>query len=83
VERVLRTVDNRECAFLVYRYRMPAGHWAAEDGWLLGLAGPFAKGDPPYEGPAGAFSRCSDKHGVVKPEELVNWFIGMAKGKCS
>jgi hypothetical protein len=79
VERVTRPVADRDCSFLVYRYRMPEGHWAAEDGWLLGLAGPFAKDDPPYEGPAGAFSRCTDKHGVAKPEELVDWFIGMVK----
>jgi hypothetical protein len=83
VERVARTVDERECSFLVYRYRMPESHWAASDGWILGLAGPFAKSDPPYEGPAGAFSRCGDKHGVIKPDDPVDWFIGMVKRKSS
>jgi hypothetical protein len=74
-------VNGQECAFYVYRYRMPEGHWAAKAGWLLGLAGPFAKGDRPYEGPAGAFSRCSDKQGTTSSGELVDWFIGKATGR--
>lgn len=83
VERVTRPVAGRECSFLVYRYRMPEGHWAAGDGWILGLSGPFGKDDPPYAGPAGAFYRCGDKDGVASPEKLVDWFIGMVKLKNS
>jgi hypothetical protein len=61
--------------FLVFRFRMPAGHWAAEDGWLLGLAGPFFKDDEPYS--AAAFARYSDKHGETTPAELVDWYCSM------
>jgi hypothetical protein len=82
VERVVHPIQGEECSFLVYRYRMPEDHWAGND-WILGLAGPFAKNHPPYEGPAGAFSRCDDKPGALAPAELVDWLIGMATRKSS
>lgn len=80
VETVVRNIDDQDCRFYVFRYRMPAGHWAGED-WLLGLSGPYRDHLPPYSGIAGAFSRCSDKHGVVPPDELVDWFIGIVRQK--
>jgi hypothetical protein len=80
IEKVTRTIDEKQMVFFVYRYRMPAGHWAG-DAWLLGLAGPFGSEEMPYEGGAGAFSRCNDKHGVTSPTELVDWFIGIARAK--
>lgn len=80
-QKVTRELDGETCAFYVFRYQMSDGHWAAKDGWLLGLAGPFFENDVPYSGVAGAFSRCGDKYGEVKPEELVDWYIGMATRK--
>ncbi len=80
-EEIVRELDGQDCSFFVFRYRMADGHWAAKDGWLLGLAGPFYESDVPYSGVAGAFSRCGDKCGDVKPTELVDWYIGMATGK--
>jgi hypothetical protein len=81
VETVKRSVDGQEADFHVYRYRMPAGHWAAKDGWLLGLAGPMKLGDEPYSNMPGAFSRASDIDGKVKPSELVDWYIGVLRQK--
>jgi hypothetical protein len=63
--------------YLVFKYKMPAGHWAEKDGWLLGVAGPYLADDKPFAGIATAFSRCSDKLGEAKPEDLVDWFYGM------
>jgi hypothetical protein len=81
VEVVTRPLRHGPHRFHVLRYRMPAGHWAAEDGWLLGIVGPFADGDAPYVGPAGAFSRMDDKHGQTQPAELVDWYISLWKQK--
>ena len=39
VEEVEKMIDGQPSRFLVYKYRMPEGHWAEKDGWLLGLAG--------------------------------------------
>ena len=78
VERVTRELGGESCDFYVFRYLMAEGHWAAKDGWLLGLAGPFIENDVPYSGAASAFCRGSDKHGEVEPAELVDWYIDVA-----
>jgi hypothetical protein len=77
VEQVDRDLQGERGKFLAFRYRMPAGHWAAKDGWLLGLAGPFFDKDVPYCGVAAGFSRCGDKFGEVKPPDLIDWYIGV------
>ena len=81
VEVVGRSAGNKNGDFYVYRYRMSEGHWAASDGWLLGLAGPYFDGEEPYMGRAGAFSRVGDKHGEISPAELVDWYVAMATQK--
>ncbi len=83
VEEVARKLDGQACSYFVLRYEMADGHWAAKDGWLLGLAGPFFKGDVPYSGVAGAFSRCGDKYGDTTAADLVDWYIRMTTGKRS
>jgi len=82
VETVTRAINGREADFHVYRYRMSAGHWAANDGWMLGLAGPMEEmGLEPYSYLPGAFSRAGDSAGKVKPFELVDWYVGMLRQK--
>lgn len=81
VETVKRPVDGRAADFHVYRFKMPAGHWAAKDGWLLGLAGPMPVDAEPYSEMPGAFSRSGDIDGQVKPTELVDWYVGMLRQK--
>jgi hypothetical protein len=76
VETIRRTVDGQEADFHVYRYRMPAGHWAAEEGWILGVAGPMKPDAEPYADMPGAFSRARDVEGKVTPSELVDWYVG-------
>jgi hypothetical protein len=70
---------GRPGEFLVFRYRMPADHWAP--GWLLGLAGPYFAGDEPYCSHAGAFSRAGDRDGETNIPELVSWYAGMMQKK--
>lgn len=76
VETVNRKIENENCRFHVFKYKMPVGHWAGKD-WLLGVVGPYIDGEPPYTGIASAFSRCADKFGVVAPGELVDWYVAM------
>lgn len=80
VEVVTREIDAQSCRFYVFKYRMPPGHWAGED-WLLGYAGPFVANEPPYSDLPGAFSNSWEKYGEAKPEELVDWYIGLVRGK--
>jgi hypothetical protein len=44
---ILMTEDG-ECLLYVYRFRVDEPHWAAEDGWMVGWAGPY-----PVTGPLG------------------------------
>jgi len=81
VETIKRLLDGREAEFHVFRFRMPAGHWAAKDDWELGLAGPMAAGAEPYTEMPGAFSRGGDIDGKTKPAELVDWYIDMLRQK--
>jgi len=81
VETVKRPIDGQEADFHVYRYKMPAGHWASKDGWILGLAGPLKRGIEPYSEKPGAFSRVGDIDGKVKPSELVDWYVGLLRQK--
>lgn len=82
LQRVERVIDGRKATFIVLKFKMPAGHWAEKNGWLLGLSGPFMESDEPYSGPAGAFSRCDDVEGKVQPEALVDWYIDTWRSKC-
>ena len=75
LEEVERERDGERSKYLVFRYRMPAGHWAEKDGWLLGLAGPFRENDPAYPETAVAFSRCGDKDGEIEPSALIDWYV--------
>lgn len=76
---VVREVGGETCRFYVFRYRMAPGHWHGED-WEIAVSGPFVNHEPPYSDLPGAFSRF-DKYNEVSPEELVDWFLGMARGK--
>jgi hypothetical protein len=81
VETLKRPVDGEEAEFHVYRFKMHAGHWAAKDGWILGLAGPMKHVNEPYAHLPGAFSRVGDLYGKLKPSELVDWYFGMLRQK--
>ena len=79
VAALTRPAGSREAAFHVFRYRMAEGHWAAKDGWLLGVVGPMDDTVEPYTALPSAFSRCSDKHGEVSPDELVDWWVDLMR----
>lgn len=81
IETFKRHVNDHDSDFHVYRYKMPPGHWAAKDGWILGLTGPMANESAPYSALPGAFSRAGDVEGTVTPAELVDWYIGMLRQK--
>lgn len=81
VETIPRSLDGIDGDFVVLRYLMGAEHWTSKNGWMLGLSGPFVASEPPHSGVANGFARCSDKWGRVAPEELVDWYIGVAYGR--
>jgi hypothetical protein len=43
--------------YYVFQFRTNPPHWAADNGWLAGVSGPFLKGKPPEIHRPGTFSR--------------------------
>jgi hypothetical protein len=43
--------------YFVFRYRTKPPHWAADQGWLAGVAGPYALAEEPAPWAPGTFSR--------------------------
>jgi hypothetical protein len=68
---VPRTYSDGEAEFFVFRFRTFEPHWAAKDGWIAGVAGPFLKGASPstkaYGGTFSMFTPYDD----LPPEEHV------------
>ena len=57
----------------VYKYRVNEPHWAAKDGWILGVVGPYFDNSEPYDRPQATFSRVSSTTDKTSPEEEARW----------
>lgn len=57
----------------VFKYRVNEPHWAAKDGWMLGVVGPYFNDSTPYHFPQCTFSRVTSTIDKVTPEEEANW----------
>lgn len=73
---LMATVDSpsstaeKPAQYFVFRYRVNEPHWAAKDGWMAGIAGPYeTAGDPQPHGQA-TFSRF-EAYDSRTPEEHV------------
>jgi hypothetical protein len=58
----------RKCRFFVFKFRTHPPHWAAEDGWMAGVAGPYWDGEKPLHSPGGVFSEL-ESFDAFSPEE--------------
>ncbi len=70
--RVRKEHEGMDLEYFVYRYRMIEPHWAARDGWTVGISGPYLKDSPLYTWAPGTFSTF-EKYDSKTPEEHVNW----------
>ncbi|MET0394318.1 MAG: hypothetical protein ABW019_14325 [Chitinophagaceae bacterium] len=75
VKRVSIDFDgqNNFVHYEVFRYRVNEPHWAAKDGWMLGVVGPYFDDSKPYHFPHATFSRVTSTIDKVTPEEEANW----------
>jgi hypothetical protein len=81
VETVMSEVAGSHAEFHVYRYRMPAGHPAADQGWILGVTGPMDPDAVPYTKLLAAFSRTTDLDGKIAPWQVVDAYVSAMKQK--
>ena len=57
----------------VFKYRVDEPHWAAKDGWMLGVVGPYFDDSKPFDFPNATFSRVSSTVDKVTPDEEARW----------
>jgi hypothetical protein len=75
IKRVTFDFDgqNNNVHYEVFKYRVNEPHWAAKDGWIVGVVGPFFDDSKPYDHPAATFSRVSSTLDKVSAEEEAKW----------
>ncbi len=78
IEHIKRvTIDfdgqNNYVHYEVFKCRVNELHWAAKDGWFLGVVGPYFDDSKPYDFPHATFSRISSTLDKVSPEEEAKW----------
>jgi hypothetical protein len=51
------TQNDSVFTYLVFKFKKDPPHWVAEDGWMLGVVGPYLPSSSPTSWPEGTFSR--------------------------
>jgi hypothetical protein len=65
--------------YFLFRFRTLPPHWAAGDGWMAGVAGPYVSSNDPAPHASGTFSRF-EAYDAHSPEEHVRRAIEAAGG---
>lgn len=73
VKKVTIAFDNNNVLYYVFKFRINEPHWAAKDGWMLGVVGPYFDDSKPFDFPAATFSRLSSKFETTSPDEEAKW----------
>lgn len=75
VKRVTIDFDgnNNFVHYEVFKYRVNAPHWAAENGWMPGIVGPYFDDSKPYDRAGATFSRVSSTVDKTTPEAEARW----------
>ncbi len=74
LKKVTIPFDNENNVhYHVFKFRVDEPHWAAKDGWMLGVVGPYFDDSKPYDSPGATFSRLSSRLGTIEPEEEAKW----------
>jgi diadenosine tetraphosphatase ApaH/serine/threonine PP2A family protein phosphatase len=75
IKRVTFDFDgqNNFVHYEVFKYRVNEPHWAAKDGWCLGVVGPYFDDSKPYDYPLSTFSRIGSTVDKVSPDDEAKW----------
>lgn len=75
IKRVTFDFDghNNFFHYEIFKCRINKPHWAAKEGWFLGVVGPYFDNSKPYDFPQATFSRISSKVDKVTPDEEAKW----------
>lgn len=72
MKKVDLLVNDTSFSYYVFQFRTDDPHWAAKDGWMVGVSGPYLKNSKPYDWVSGTFSRFS-KAKETTPETEAKW----------
>lgn len=75
IKRVTYDFDRQKnfVHYEVFKCRVHEPHWAAKDGWFLGVVGPYFDDSKPYDFPHATFSRISSTLYKVTADEEAKW----------
>jgi hypothetical protein len=75
VKKVSFNFDGKSNIFdyYVYKFRMYDPHWAAKDGWMIGVVGPYFQNSKPYDHPNSTFSRLTHELSAGSADEEAKW----------
>ncbi|WP_053990420.1 hypothetical protein [Mangrovimonas sp. TPBH4] len=73
LKKVTIQFDGNNMFYHVFKYMTNAPHWAAENGWMLGVVGPYFEDSKPYDFAGATFSRCNSLLGEIEPEDEAKW----------
>lgn len=75
IKRVTFDFDgqNNLVHYEVFKCRVNEPHWVANDGWFLGVVGPYFDESKPYDFPQATFSRIGSTIEKVTPDEEAKW----------
>jgi hypothetical protein len=57
----------------VFKYRINEPHWAAKNGWIWGVVGPYFDDSQPYDHAAATFSRVDSTVDKISADEEAKW----------
>jgi len=75
LKKVTIGLDEYPCSldYYVYSFKMHDTHWAAGNGWMLGVVGPYSQDSKPYDHPGATFSRFNNNSDKEAPDEEAKW----------
>lgn len=73
VETVEIASGGRSHIYYAFRFRMNDGHWAAANGWMLGVVGPYFEDSEPYDWSDVSFSRLNVDSDEATAAEEASW----------
>ncbi|MNR03375.1 hypothetical protein [uncultured Flavobacterium sp.] len=65
--------QNNFVHYEVFKCRVNEPHWAAKDGWFLGVVGPYFDDSKPYDFPHATFSRINSTLNNITADEEAKW----------
>ncbi len=68
---------NKDEVIYLFRFRTQPPHWAAKNGWMTGIAGPFPRGGPPSATGGGYTFSSFQKWESATPDEHVKAIVDL------